>query len=210
MTVPDQIAQPDVPVRGRRRYAWWIVSAVVMAVVGVGVFVAVAASGAETDTPATAAPPPEFVDDTAGSGVDHSYTGDFAHFVGGGVAVFDCDTDGLGDLYVAGGSSPAALYRNRSAVGGALQFEAVPSEVTDLESVAGAYPIDVDSDGVVDLVVLRNGANVVLRGLGDCRFEPRHRAPRHRRRRRLDHRVQRHMGGRQLAADTRVRDVPRG
>ncbi len=172
MTVPDEIAQPDVAVRGRRRYVWWIVAAVVIAAVGVGVLVAVAASGDATATPATAAPPPEFVDDTAGSGVDHSYTGDFAHFVGGGVAVFDCDTDGFADLYVAGGSSPAALYRNRSAVGGALRFEVVPSEVTDLESVTGAYPIDIDSDSVVDLAVLRNGANVVLRGLGECQFEP--------------------------------------
>ena len=35
----------------------------------------------------------------------------------------------------------------------------------------GAYPIDIDSDGRIDLVVLRFGENVVLRGLGDCRFE---------------------------------------
>ncbi len=37
--------------------------------------------------------------------------------------------------------------------------------------VTGAYPIDVDSDGTVDLAVLRHGENVLLRGLGDCRFE---------------------------------------
>ena len=36
----------------------------------------------------------------------------------------------------------------------------------------GAYPIDLDGDGLLDLVVLRRGSNVVLRGLGDCRFEP--------------------------------------
>ena len=42
---------------------------------------------------------------------------------------------------------------------------------TDLDAVTGAYPIDVDSDGVTDLVVLRWGENVSLRGLGDCRFE---------------------------------------
>ena len=68
MTVSDQIAQPDVAARGRRRYVWWTVAAVVIAVVGVGVLVAVAASGDATATPATAAPPPEFVDDTAVSG----------------------------------------------------------------------------------------------------------------------------------------------
>jgi hypothetical protein len=43
--------------------------------------------------------------------------------------------------------------------------------VTDLSRVNGAYPIDVDGDGVTDLVVLRNGENVLLRGLGGCRFE---------------------------------------
>jgi hypothetical protein len=37
--------------------------------------------------------------------------------------------------------------------------------------VTGAYPLDIDSDGKVDLVVLRNGPNVVLRGLGSCEFE---------------------------------------
>ena len=35
----------------------------------------------------------------------------------------------------------------------------------------GAYPLDVDGDGVTDLAVLRLGENVLLRGLGDCRFE---------------------------------------
>ena len=171
MDPPDPAARPHAPTR-ETHYVWWTVAAAAVTAVGVGVFV-VAAPGAGTsnDLPAAAAPPPEFVDDTTGSGVDHSYTGDFDHFVGGGVAAFDCDSDGFADLYVAGGSSPAALYRNRSAVGGALQFEVLPSPVTDLESVTGAYPIDIDSDDVVDLVVLRNGDNAVLRGLGDCRFE---------------------------------------
>ena len=43
--------------------------------------------------------------------------------------------------------------------------------VTDLTSVTGAYPLDIDGDHLVDLVVLRRGENMVLRGLGDCRFE---------------------------------------
>ena len=45
------------------------------------------------------------------------------------------------------------------------------SPVTDLTNVTGAYPLDVDSDGLTDLVVLRVGEDVILRGLGDCRFE---------------------------------------
>jgi hypothetical protein len=105
------------------------------------------------------------------SGVDHVYSGDFEYFVGGGVAAFDCDDDGRSDLFVAGGSEPAALFRNRSEVGGVLRFERAPSPLTDATAVTGAYPLDIDNDGRVDLVILRRGENAVLRGLGDCRFE---------------------------------------
>ena len=113
--------------------------------------------------------PPRFVEQ--GGAIDHSYTGDFQHFVGGGVAAFDCDDDGRSELYVAGGSSPAALFHNDSERGVALRFTPLPSPVTDLTAVTGAYPLDIDGDGNTDLVVLRVGEDVVLRGLGDCRFE---------------------------------------
>ncbi len=72
---------------------------------------------------------------------------------------------------MAGGSEPSALYWNRSAVAGPLRFEEVVSEETALTGVTGGYPIDIDGDEQTDLVVLRLGGNVVLRGLGDCRFE---------------------------------------
>jgi hypothetical protein len=112
---------------------------------------------------------PHFVEE---SGViDHRYAGDFQFFVGGGVAAFDCDDDGRSDLFFAGGSEPAALFHNDSERGGELRFSELPSEVTDLVSVTGAYPLDVDSDGATDLAVLRVGEDVLLRGLGDCRFE---------------------------------------
>src|SRR5207253_11452764 len=94
-----------------------------------------------------------------------------AYFVGGGVAVLDCDSDGRPDLFLAGGVHAAALFRNDGPTGGAVHFAAVPSPVTDLTAVNGAYPLDVDGDGIVDLAVLRNGEDVLLRGLGDCRFE---------------------------------------
>jgi enediyne biosynthesis protein E4 len=121
--------------------------------------------------PASAGPAPRFVDETAASGLAFTYDGPFEFAVGGGVAAFDCDGDGRPELYLAGGSGPAALFHNDSAIGGALRFARLPSPVTDLPGATGAYPIDVDGDGQIDLVVLRNGENVVLRGLGDCRFE---------------------------------------
>ena len=146
-----------------------VIAAGVVAVFALGAAVFVAACDGDDEPTVNA---PHFVDDTAAAGIDHRYTGDFEHFVGGGVAAFDCDDDDMADLYFAGGTSPAALYRNESEVGGALKFAVEPSPVTDLTEVNGAYPLDVDSDGVIDLVVLRYAAgNVLLRGLGDCRFE---------------------------------------
>ncbi len=114
---------------------------------------------------------PAFVDETASAGIDFAYTGDFDYAVGGGVAAFDCTGDGKSSLYFAGGSQPAALYRNDTPVGGPLRFTRLESPVTDLTGVMGAYPIDLEGRGLTDLVVLRNGETVLLQGLGDCRFE---------------------------------------
>ena len=114
---------------------------------------------------------PRFVDDTPGSGVNHTYGGDFPFFVGGGVAVLDCNDDHRPDLFLAGGENAAALYRNESEAGGALRFVSRPSSVAELGAVTGAYPLDIDGDGVLDLAVLRRGDSRILRGLGDCAFE---------------------------------------
>jgi hypothetical protein len=124
-----------------------------------------------TDEPESAMPPPRYVEEAVAAGVDHVYDGEFPYFVGGGVAAFDCDEDGRSDLYFAGGSNPAALYRNESPIGGALRFARIADPTTDLSNVVGAYPVDIDGDGHTDLAVLRRGANVLLRGLGGCRFE---------------------------------------
>jgi hypothetical protein len=122
-------------------------------------------------SPALAEPVvPVFTEETAVSGLATSFEGDWEYMVGGGVAAFDCSGDGKPELFLSGGAGTSALYLNRSPVGGALAFERTGA--LEMEAVLGAYPLDVDSDGEMDLVILRLGENRVMRGLGDCRFEP--------------------------------------
>ena len=142
-----------------------------MAVIGACVLALAASAPAGTVALADGVVVPHYVDETRKAGIKHVYKGDFAFFTGGGVAAFDCDDDGLDELYFAGGSGRAALYHNDSTVGGSLRFSQLKDPATDLVSVTGAYPLDIDGDGVTDLVVLRAGENVLLRGLGMCRFE---------------------------------------
>ncbi len=145
--------------------------------VAVGAIAIIGAAGVggtlllRTPTPAIAAGPPLFVDETASSGLTHRYQGPDIYQVGGGVAVFDCDGDRRPDVYLGGGEGPASLFRNVSSIGGAIRFERVVSSTTDLASVNGAYPLDIDGDGRGDLAVLRIGENVLLRGTGPCTFE---------------------------------------
>lgn len=94
----------------------------------------------------------------------HAYDGGWEHFVGGGIAVFDCNGDVLPDVFVAGGENSATLIRNDG------EFEFTPVQIPDLFGVTGAYPIDINADGHVDLFVMRAGANIVLKGLGSCQF----------------------------------------
>ncbi len=100
----------------------------------------------------------------------HSYEGGWEHFVGGGVAVFDCNGDTRPEVIAAGGTSPAVLYRNRSDA--QVRLEKDTPESLALTGVTGAYPLDIDSDGFLDLAVLRVGEDMVLRGQGDCNFAP--------------------------------------
>lgn len=123
-------------------------------------------------TAALAAAPavPRFVDETDAAGLQSRFDGDWEYMVGGGVAALDCDGSGLPSLFVAGGANRSKFYRNRSAPGAALRLAAERSGL-ELTSTLGAYPIDLDGDGRLDLVVLRVGETVLMRGLGDCRFE---------------------------------------
>ncbi len=116
-------------------------------------------------------PLPKFADETAGSGLIQTYSGERRYVVGGGLAHLDCNADGMTDLYLAGGAAPAKLYRNTGTAGGPLAFVAQDDAALALDAVTGAYALDIDGDGLQDLAVLRFGENVLFRGLGDCRFE---------------------------------------
>lgn len=113
---------------------------------------------------------PRFADETTAADLAHVFAGDWEYIVGGGAATFDCSGDGAPEIFLAGGTNPARLWRNDSAVAGPLRFAPVPSGL-EIDAVTGAYPIDIDADALTDLVLLRVGENLVMRGLGDCRFE---------------------------------------
>lgn len=120
--------------------------------------------------PVATPPVPHFVDETDGAGLQSRFDGEWEYTVGGGVAAFDCDGSGLPSLFVAGGANRSRFFRNRSAHGGPLKFVAERAGL-ELTSTLGAYPIDIDGDGQVDLVVLRVGETLLMHGLGGCRFE---------------------------------------
>lgn len=113
---------------------------------------------------------PTFADETASAGIGHTFAGEWEFMVGGGAAAFDCDGDRFPDLLLAGGENRAQLFRNVGTAGGPLAFETQASGL-ELDRVSGAYPLDIDGDGLTDVVLLRVGENVVMRGLGGCRFE---------------------------------------
>jgi enediyne biosynthesis protein E4 len=113
---------------------------------------------------------PKFVEETKSAGIDSVYAGGWQYMVGGGVATFDCSGNGSPDMLLAGGETPAKFYRNTSPRGGPLHFELQKSGL-ELDKVIGAYPLDIDGDGITDVVLLRVGEIVLMRGLGDCKFE---------------------------------------
>jgi hypothetical protein len=114
---------------------------------------------------------PTMVEQSVKAGISHSYQGPWEYFVGGGAASFDCNGDRMPDVVIAGGKQAAQLFINRSRPKGNLSFEAAPLDIgrSDLK-VTGAYPINIDNDDYMDLVLLRVGPNQVLKGGPDCSF----------------------------------------
>ena len=115
---------------------------------------------------------PTLNEEAKAAGIDHAYDGPWEYFVGGGAASFDCNGDRMPDVFLAGGTNPAQLFVNRSKSGGALAFEKTSLNIDTgkLKKVVGAYPLDINNDAITDMVVLRLGENLILKGEGDCRF----------------------------------------
>ncbi|EPX79614.1 CRTAC1 family protein [Salipiger mucosus] len=119
--------------------------------------------------PAAATAEPRFALQPDALPVEHVYSGGWEHYVGGGVAVLDCNGDARPDVLAAGGTEPARLFVNETKGPGApLRFR--DGGLAGMTGVTGAYPLDIDGDGALDLAVLRVGANRLLRGDGACGF----------------------------------------
>jgi hypothetical protein len=117
---------------------------------------------------------PVMHEEAAAAGLVSVYDGPWEFFVGGGGAAFDCDGSGFPSVFLAGGKNPARLFVNKSTSGGPLRFEEKPIVIDGMphamENVIGAYPIDIDGDGHMDLFVLRVGENLLLKGGPSCTF----------------------------------------
>ncbi len=101
---------------------------------------------------------------------EHIYAGGWEHFVGGGVAVFDCNGDALPEIFAARGTNPAQLFINTAT--DTVSFETNTPDALAITGVTGAYPLDIDSDGLTDLAILRVGPDLLLKGQGACQFTP--------------------------------------
>ena len=108
------------------------------------------------------------------AGLHSVYDGPWEFFVGGGGAALDCDGSGFPSVFLAGGKNPARLFVNKSKAGGPLKFEEkaldIGADPKLLTNVIGAYPLDIDGDGHMDLFVLRVGGNLLLKGGPNCTF----------------------------------------
>ena len=117
---------------------------------------------------------PRFFEMAGQAGLHHVFSSGDLFDVGGGVAAFDCDADMDIDLFLAGGVGPAALYINTTEPGNAISFQEAGEKLAlndgQSANVTGAYALDFDNDGDMDLFVLRFGVNLLLENDGQCNF----------------------------------------
>ncbi|MDH3627935.1 MAG: CRTAC1 family protein [Acidobacteriota bacterium] len=129
--------------------------------------------------------PPVYVDRARDAGLTHPViVGDavknhLLETTGTGVAVGDYDNDGDEDLYVVTAQSSSGWLANRRSEHNRLyrnRGDGTYDEVADEAGVAlatwgqGAYFVDIDDDGDLDLFVTNWGPNVFYRNSGDGTF----------------------------------------
>lgn len=93
-----------------------------------------------------------FTEVTFSAGIDHSFEVDLATF-GGGVAVIDIDKDGFEDLYLVGGKSPDALYKNNGDGTFTDVITTAGFESTLDIYTQGVSAGDINKDGFKDLII---------------------------------------------------------
>lgn len=101
---------------------------------------------------------------------------------GGGIALFDCDTDGKLDIavvndstieqYLRGGDPMITLYHQDSGSGNIHLADVTHSAGLTTRGWGNGIAVgDFDNDGLPDLYVTGHGHNVLYHNLGGCRFE---------------------------------------
>jgi hypothetical protein len=137
---------------------------------------------AQKDAPTTVVP--QFVDvaPKAGLTVAHLASKQQHYIVesmGGGVGLFDCDSDGRLDAVVTNGSS-VDRYRAGGDLMITLYHQGSDRNFTNITEEAGlnvkgwgmgVAVADFDNDGILDLFVTGYGHSVLYRGLGNCKFQ---------------------------------------
>ena len=118
----------------------------------------------------TTPPVARFVEETNLAGLQARFEGEAEFMVGSGVPDFDCDGDGLPEVYVTAGVSKVKFYGNRNARGGPIKLAEDRSGL-ELTHAIAAYTLDFDCDGNIDLLALRVGEGQFFQGFGNCRFK---------------------------------------
>ena len=126
--------------------------------------------------------PIRFTDVTKKTGITFKYDADLRHgrnlaTMGAGVAMGDFDGDGYPDLFFVGSAANArkplsgpcgALYRNRG--DGTFENVTARSGIRSCGWAMGAFWVDLDGEGRLDLVVTGVGNTAIWKNLGDGRF----------------------------------------